>query len=451
MAGRKMPQNNEAEMSVLGVCFLNKFALEKVTEELDESMFYQEANKKIFKALLELHKTNTPVDITTVKNELDKQKNLSAVGGLEYISEVIDSVATTANLDSYIKIVKEKAVRRKLIDTATDIITNTYEEEKPLELLLDNSEQKILDVSRVRATSELTPIAEVLRTAQENLEMLAKEKKSITGLATGFYDFDSATSGLHEGELIIIGARPSMGKTAFALNIAANAARTTNKAVAIFNLEMSSLQLVNRMISAVGGIEGDKLKTGKLNNSDWKKYNEAMSILAETNIYIEDDVSVTLPEIKAKCRRLANNESGLSLVIIDYLQLITTGNKAESRQVEVSEISRSLKKMAVELKVPVIALAQLTRGAEQRKDTNQPRLVDLRESGAIEQDADLVLFLNRQDYFEEKTANQKQNIVPVDIIIAKNRQGSTGAFQLLFELDKSCFKNYLKAEPETQY
>lgn len=448
MAVKQMPQNKEAEMSVLGVCFLNKYALEKVVEEVEASMFYNDANQKIFSALVELHKNSTPVDITTVKNELDKQKNLNAIGGLDYLSEVIDSVATTANLDSYIKIIKEKAIRRRLIDTATDIITDTYEEEKELAVLLDNSEKRISDVAKSRASSELTPISEALRQAQANLEILAQNKSEITGLATGFYDLDKATSGLHGGELIILGARPAVGKTAFALNIATNAAMSTDKAVAIFNLEMNSEQLVNRMISAVGGIEGDKLKTGSLNHNDWKKYNEAMSELADTNIYIEDDVSVTGPEIRAKCRRLANSEKGLALVVIDYLQLVTTGGRSESRQVEVSEISRSLKKMAIELDVPVIALAQLTRGAEQRKESNQPRLVDLRESGSIEQDADLVLFLNRQDYFEEKSAEKKQTIVPTDLIIAKHRRGSTGLIELLFELDKSCFKNYQRTQVE---
>lgn len=442
-----MPQNNEAEMSVLGTCFLSKQALEKVCEEVDGSMFYNDANKKIFEALLELYKTNTPIDSTTVKDELDKQKNLNAIGGLEYISEVIDSVATIANLDSYIKIIKEKSVRRKLIDTATDIITETYEEEKDLALVLDGAEKKVLDVARARTTSEFTPISEALRHAQENLEKMAKNKSAITGLETGFYDLDKATSGLHEGELIIIAARPGMGKTSFALNLATNAAFTTDKAIAVFNLEMSAEQLVNRMISAVGSIEGDKLKTGMLNHTDWKKYNEAMSQLADTNIYIEDNASITSAEIKAKCRRLANSEKGLALVVIDYLQLVTTGGRTESRQVEVSDISRAFKTMAMELKVPVIALAQLSRNAE-RRETNQPRLADLRESGSIEQDADLVMFLNRQDYYENKTAENKATIVPVDLIIAKHRRGSTGLFQVLFELDKSCFKNYLKTEKE---
>lgn len=450
MPVKQMPQNNEAEMSVLGVCFLSKFALEKVCEEVDSSMFYNDANKKIFEALKKLHDTNTPVDITTINNELDRQKNLNSVGGLEYLSEIIDSVGTTANLDSYIKIIREKAIRRKLIDTATNIITDSYEEEKDLALLLDNSEKRVSDVARSRTTSEFTPISEALRRAQENLELMAKNKSAITGLETGFYDLDRATSGLHEGELIIIAARPGMGKTAFALNLATNASFTTDKAVAIFNLEMSAEQLVNRMISAVGQIEGDKLKTGMLNHNDWKKYNEAMSQLADTNIYIEDNASITASEIKAKCRRLANSEKGLGLIVIDYLQLVTTGGRTESRQVEVSDISRSFKTMAMELKVPVIALAQLSRNAE-RRESNQPRLADLRESGSIEQDADLVLFLNRQDYFENKSADNKANIVPVDLIIAKHRRGSTGLFQLLFELDKSCFKNYLRTEAEETF
>ena len=442
-----MPHNLEAEMSVLGVAFLNDISMERIIENINEDMFFSDANKKIFNALVSLYKSNTPIDITTVKNELDKQKNLTSVGGVDYLTEVIDSVVTSANLDYYMDIVKEKALRRNLINTATDIITNTYNEEDNLNKLLDNSERKFLDVIRTREVSEFKPISEALRIAQENLELMAQNKNAVTGLSTGFIDLDKATAGLHEGELIIIAARPGMGKTAFALNLACNAATTTKKAIAIFNLEMSAEQLVNRMISSVGQIEGDKLKTGMLNNNDWKRYNEAMSELSETNIYIEDNASITAPEIKAKCRRLATKPEGLGLVIIDYLQLVTTGGRVESRQVEVSEISRAFKTMAMELKVPVIALAQLSRNAE-RRESNQPRLADLRESGSIEQDADLVLFINRQDYFENKTADNKQTIVPTDVIIAKHRRGSTGLFQVLFELDKSCFKNYTKVSEE---
>ncbi len=441
MASRMMPQNIEAEMSVLGVPFLNPYAMEKITENLTEDMFFLDAHKKIFSALVSLQKNNIPIDITTVCNELDKQKNLNAVGGIEYLSEIVDSVVTSSNLDYYIDIVKDKATRRKLIDTATDIITNAYEEDEDLTKLLDQSEQKLSIVARARKTSEFKPIAVALREAHENLERLSKNKTAVTGVPSGFPDLDRATSGFHEGELIILAARPGMGKTAFALNIATNAAMKMDKNVAIFNLEMSAEQLVNRMISAVGQIEGEKLKTGMLNDNDWKRYTEAMSELADTNIYIEDDAGVTAPEIKAKCRRLASSPKGLGLVVIDYLQLVTTGGRVESRQVEVSEISRAFKTMAMELKVPVIALAQLSRNAE-RRESNQPRLADLRESGSIEQDADLVLFLNRQDYFETKTADNKATIVPVDVIIAKHRRGSTGLFQILFELNKSCFKPY---------
>jgi len=309
--------------------------------------------------------------------------------------------------------------------------------------LLDGAERSILNVVKARQVSEFKPIHEVLRKAQENLEMLAKNKRPITGLETGFYDLDKVTAGLHGGEMIILAARPGMGKTAFALNIATNAAQTTEKAVAVFNLEMSAEMLVNRMISSVGQIDSYKLQTGQLQHNDWKRYNEALSQLADTNIYIEDNAGITASEIRAKCRRLANQEKGLGLVVIDYLQLVTSGNKrVESRQVEVSEISRSLKTMALELDVPVIALAQLSRSAEKRENS-QPMLADLRESGSLEQDADMVLFINRKDYYEAK-GEKKETIVPVDLIIAKHRKGSTGVINLLFELNMSNFRNYMK-------
>lgn len=443
MATRKMPQNLEAEMSVLGVAFLNKTALEKVCEEITEDMFYSEENQKIFNAIKNLYNEHIPLDVTTLSEELDKKKDLNFVGGLEYISEIIDSVATAANVDYYINIVKEKAILRNLINTATNIVTEAYDNEDNINDVLDNAERSILNVIKARQTGEFITIGEALRNAQEKLEKLAQNKSEITGIPTGFYDLDKATSGLHEGEMIIIAARPGMGKTALALNIATNAAFNTPKAVAIFNLEMPAEQLVNRMISAIGQIESKKLQTGQLQHNDWKKYNEAMSQLADTNIYIEDDAGITASEIKAKCRRLAANEKGLGLVIIDYLQLITSGAKrSESRQQEVSEISRALKTMAMELKVPVIALAQLSRNAEKREN-NQPMLADLRESGSIEQDADLVMFINRKDYYKEKTELNKETNVPCDIIIAKHRKGSTGKFELLFELDKSNFKNYI--------
>lgn len=412
MANRKMPQNLEAEMSVLGVTFFNKNSLEKVCEEITEEMFFSEANKKIFNAIKSLYSQNIPLDITTLTEELDKKKNLNAVGGIEYITEVIDSVATAANVDYYINIVREKATLRSLIDTATEIITDAYDNEDNINVILDSAERNILSVLKKRQTSDFITIGDALKMAQENLERLAKNKSDITGVPTGFYDLDKATSGLHAGEMIIIAARPGMGKTAFALNIATNAAFNTDKSIAIFNLEMPAEQLVNRMISAVGQIDSKKLQTGQLQHTDWKKYNEAMSQLADTNIYIEDDAGITASEIKAKCRRLAASEKGLGLVVIDYLQLVTSGAKRnESRQQEVSEISRSLKTMAMELKVPVIALAQLSRNAEKREN-NQPMLADLRESGSIEQDADLVMFINRKDYYKEKAELNRETNVP---------------------------------------
>ena len=446
MASRAMPYNADAEMSVLGITFLDSRLISKICEEVTKDMFYLEKHQFIFDAVNSLYQSNTPIDVTTMKDELDKKKHLNAIGGIEYLSEIIDSVVTSANLDYYIKILKENWVRRNLIDTATNIVSESYDEED-INALLDNAERDILNAIKSRQASEFVPIGEVLRRAQENLEQLAKNNRPITGLSTGFYDLDKITAGLHGGELVILAARPGMGKTSLALNMATNAAATTKKAIAIFNLEMSAEMLVNRMISSIGGIDSYKLTTGQLQNADWKKYNEALSELAETNIYIEDNAGITAAEIRAKCRRLAQKPEGLGLVVIDYLQLITSGNKrVESRQVEVSEISRSLKTMALELDVPVIALAQLSRSAEKRENS-QPMLADLRESGSLEQDADLVLFINRKDYYETKS-EKKESIVPVDLIIAKHRKGSTGLINLLFELNMSNFRNYMKADNE---
>ena len=446
MAQRKLPQNLDAEMSVLGICFLNEYALDKICEDILPEMFFDEKNRVIFDTICDLHKNKIAIDITTVTDDLEKKKKLNQAGGVDYISDVIDSVAVASNLDYYMQIVKDNFVRRNLIDTATNIATNAYDDENVTDLL-DNAEREILNVVKARQSSVFVPIREVLRNAQANLEMLAQNKRTVTGLETGFYDLDRHTAGLHGGEMIILAARPGMGKTSLALNIATNAAMTTSKAVAIFNLEMSAEMLVNRMISAVGQIDSYKLTTGQLQTNDWKRYNEAMSQLADTNIYIEDNAGITASEIRAKCRRLANSETGLGLVVIDYLQLVTSGSKrSESRQVEVSEISRSLKTMALELDVPVIALAQLSRNAEKRENS-QPMLADLRESGSLEQDADLVMFINRKDYYDVNK-DIKQTIVPVDLIIAKHRKGATGKIDLLFELNMSNFRNVVHTNAE---
>ena len=448
MPARTMPHSLDAEKSVLGCAFLSKNSLTKICEDLYSDMFYSEQNQKIFEAIKRCYDAKVPIDITTVMDELEKKKDLSAIGGIEYLSDVVDSVPTAANLDYYIKIVKDKAVMRNLIETATDIVTDAYEEDEDITHLLDTAEKKILNVVKERQTSDFIHIKDAIAIAQENLEKLSQNKEEITGVPTGFYDLDKVTSGLHAGEMIIIAARPGMGKTAFALNIATYAAQNTNKAVAIFNLEMPAEQLVNRMRSSVGQIDSGKIRTGNMSHDDWKRINEANSQLAETNIQIVDDAGITAAEIKAKCRNLANKEEGLALVIIDYLQLVTSGGKRpESRQQEVSDISRSLKTMAMELKVPVIALAQLSRNAEKR-ESNQPMLADLRESGSIEQDADMVLFINRSDYYKAKEQLDACKNVVADIIIAKHRKGSTGKFQLLFELNMSNFRNYLATETE---
>ena len=445
MAERKMPQNLEAEMSILGACFLSTYALDKVCEEVTSDMFFSNANKIIFDAIFELHNKKTPLDSTMLINEIEKKENINTIGGVEYLSEVIDSVITAANIDYYIDIVREKALRRKLIEVSTGITTSAFDEDSETNDIIDNAEKSIFTVTKSRKAGEFKKIREVMKSTQEKLEDLAKNDKEITGIATGFYDFDKLTSGLHENELIILAARPAMGKTAFGVNIAVNAAINSKKNVALFNLEMSAEQLAMRMIAAQGGIEQNKLKTGRLEHNDWKKVNEAMSELSNINLFIEDASGMTVSEIRAKCRRLAAQDPGLGLVVIDYLQLIDGGSKyAGNRQQEVSEISRSLKTMAMELKVPVIALAQLSRSVELREN-KRPIMSDLRESGSIEQDADIVMFLYRDDYYN-KSAQEQTNVSVTELIVGKHRNGSTGTIELLFERSMSNFRNYIKKQ-----
>ena len=445
MAERKMPQNLEAEMSILGACFLSTYALDKVCEEVTSDMFFSEANKKIFEAIYNLHQNKIPLDSTVLVNEIEKHDNINSIGGLEYLGEVIDSVITAANIDYYIDIVREKALRRKLVEVSTNITTSAFDEETETNDIIDNAEKSIFSVTKSRKAGEFKSIGDVMKSTQARLEDLAKNDKYITGIATGFYDFDKLTSGLHENELIIIAARPAMGKTAFALNLAVNAAINSKKNVALFNLEMSAEQLAMRMIAAQGGIDQNKLKTGRLEHNDWKKVNEAMSELSDTNLYIEDASGISVSEIRAKCRRLATQGPGLGLVLIDYLQLIDGGSRyAGNRQQEVSEISRSLKTMAMELGVPVIALAQLSRSVELREN-KRPIMSDLRESGSIEQDADIVAFLYRDDYYN-KSASEQTNVSVTELIVGKHRNGSTGTIELLFERTMSNFRNYLKKQ-----
>ena len=445
MDKRNMPFSLEAEQSVLGAAFLSKYALQKICDELSSDDFYLESHIKIFDVLKELNNEGTPADITIVTDRLEKNKTLAQVGNIEYLLEVINSVPSASNVDYYINIVHEKAVLRRLINVSNEIASDSYLDNGEVNDILDGAEMKILNVVKTRKSSEFHKIQDVIYKAQENLEKLCNQKGEITGLATGFYKIDKITSGLHENELIIIAARPAMGKTAFALNVATNVAKTTKKAVAIFNLEMNAEQLVTRMFSSLGQVDGNKLRSGRLDNNDWTKLSEGISRLADTNIYIDDTPGVSIGDIRSKCRRLAASKEGLALVVIDYLQLISGSSKyTGNRQQEVAEISRSLKTMALELGVPVIALAQLSRAVEGRDD-KRPLMSDLRESGSIEQDADIVAFLYRDDYYN-KEARMEGNISISEFIIAKHRNGPTDTIKLLFKKNTSTFVNYTEEE-----
>ena len=393
MAERNIPNSIEAEKAVLGSAFLSKVALQKICDELTPDSFYSDANAKIFETISELNGKSIPLDITILANKLSEKKILTQVGNIEYLSEIIDSVPSASNVEYYINIVKEKMIGRKIIETATEIANDAYTSNDSIYDVLDSAEMKMLRIGNMRKTTEFQSIKDVAYREQANLEKLAEQGSDITGLATGFNDFDKLTAGLQPNQFIIIAARPAMGKTAFALNLATYAAMHNEKSVAVFNLEMSAEQLANRILQSLGQISGIKMRTGRLEHNDWKRLNEAISRLSDTNLFLDDTPGITIGEIRSKCRRLANSDKGLGLVVIDYLQLITGPSKTiGNRQQEVSEISRSLKTMALELGVPVIALAQLSRAVEQRED-KRPIMSDLRESGSIEQDADIVSFL----------------------------------------------------------
>ena len=437
-----IPHNLVAEQSVLGSMFLSKYALQKCVEGLTSDQFYSDANGKIFSVISNLSESGSAIDLTTVTAELDKRKELKQVGGVEYLSEIASLVPSAANVDEYIKIVEEKAILRRLIDSATEIATDGYQSTEDISDILDRAEKKILNVVKTRKGTEFRTIQDVLFKTQADLEKLSQNKGDITGLATGFYDLDKITSGLHPNELIIIAARPAMGKTAFALNLATNIAMNSKKTVALFNMEMGAEQLATRMLASVGQIELNKLISGRLEHNDWKRVNEAISRLADTKIFMDDTPGMTISEIRAKCRRLASSSDGLDIVIIDYLQLISGGTKySGNRQQEIAEISRSLKTLAMELEIPVIALAQLSRSVEGRDD-KRPILSDLRESGSIEQDADIVAFLYRDDYYHKEAAIDEYTSKS-EFIIGKHRNGPTTTIDLIFRRNKATFVNFI--------
>lgn len=448
MLNRNIPYSKEAEQSVLGAAFLSKGALQKICDELSEDDFYLEAHQKIFNVLKELNNDGLPVDITILSDRLESSRELSSVGNLEYLIEIANFVPSASNVDYYIKIVHDKSLRRKLIDASNEISNFSYTSEDEVNEILDNAEQKIFSIVQKRKTNEFRDIKDVVVKAQSDLEKLSKEKHEITGLSTGFYDLDRITSGLHENELLIIAARPGMGKTAFALNIASHVARNTTKNVAIFNFEMSAEQLVNRMLSSVGQINFSKFRNANFDNDDWKKLIEGISVLSSTNVKIDDTTGSTIADIRSKCRKLAATNEGLALVVIDYLQLINgSGKNNSNRQQEVAEISRGLKMMAMELHIPVIALAQLSRSVEARPD-KRPMMSDLRESGSIEQDADMVGFIYRDEYYNHEAGNDDKEYNECEFILGKNRNGPAKSVPLLFRGNTVTFFNLDKESSE---
>jgi replicative DNA helicase len=421
------PHNIEAEQSVIGAVFLDPESFSTASEVLMPEDFFRAGHQRIFSAMVQLADKGEPIDLVTVTSFLHNRKELDEAGGVSYLSDVAGSVPTAANIGYYSRIVEEKAMLRRLIRTATDIVTSGFEREDEVEEVLNEAEKSILEVSSRQNAGAFKSIKDVLIEVYDDIEKLHNQSADVTGVASGFRDLDRLTSGFQPNDLIIVAARPSVGKTAFALNVAQNVAVNTNENVAIFSLEMGAEQLVSRMLCAEGNIDSQRLRNGQLQADDWSKLTMAMGSLSNAGIYIDDSPGIRVAEIRSKCRRL-KQEHGLGMILIDYLQLIQgSANSKENRQQEVSEISRSLKALARELNVPLIALSQLSRGVESRQD-KRPMMSDLRESGSIEQDADIVGFLYRDDYYD--TESEKQNII--EIIISKQRNGPVGSVELAF-------------------
>ena len=422
--GKVPPHDIEAEQAVIGSMLTDQEAVYAAIERLKPEDFYREDNKQIYTAILNIYNKAEPIDIITLKAELSSMGKLDAVGGLEYIVELPEKVPTTANVDRYIKIVEEKSLLRNLIRAANEILSSGYAQEDEVENIVDHAEKKIFDVMQKKSQKGYTTIKDVLVESFTKLEELYNQKEHITGVPTGFAELDKKTAGLHGSELILIAARPAMGKSAFALNIGSYAATRANVPVAIFSLEMSKEQVGNRILCSEALVDSNNVRTGELNDEELGKLAETSGELSQAPIYIDDTPGISVMEIRAKCRKL-KLEKNIGLVIIDYLQLIQGSGKTSSREQEIAEISRSLKILAKEIEVPVIALSQLSRAVEARPD-HRPMLSDLRESGSIEQDADIVMFLYRDDYYNEDS--EKKNIA--EVIIAKQRAGSTGSVDL---------------------
>lgn len=437
------PQDIEAEQAVLGAIFLDAEALVEAMAQIEPQDFYRRAHQIIFRSMIALNDRNENIDIITLKSQIESENTLEDVGGISYLTELSQVTPTASGVAHYAKIVKDKSTLRELIQAATKIVKEGYSQEGSVEEIVEAAEKGILNVSEKRNSTGFQAIADILNSTMEHIDMLSQQNEEITGLPTGYPELDKMTAGLQPEELIILAARPAVGKTAFALNIAQNIGTRTDRSVAIFSLEMGAESLVNRMLCAEGTIEAGHLRTGQLTEQEWHNLIMAMGSLSNTSIFIDDTPGIKVSEIRARCRRLAQEKGNLGLILIDYLQLIE-GSGRESRQQEVSEISRQLKKLAKELKVPVIALSQLSRSVEQRQD-KRPVLSDIRESGSIEQDADIVAFLYREDYYQrqgtEEDKNEEEQAVDdvIEVIIEKNRSGARGTVELLFKKEYNKF------------
>lgn len=441
----------------LAAFFLNADTLPDAQEYVTADDFYKKAHRLLFQAMTDLQDNGTAIDTVTVSDYLDNHNNLDDIGGVGYITDLVAATPIASNVVYYAKIVQQKSTLRKLISTAQNIASRSYTEQDDVEGLVEDAERQIMDVSENRNQAGFKQIKDVLNQAMAQIDQLYQNDQAITGLPTGFRDLDKITTGLHEDEMIILAARPAVGKTAFALNIAQNVGTKTDKSVAIFSLEMGAEQLVNRMLCSEGSIDANHLRTGQLNEEEWQNLIIAMGSLSKAKIYMDDTPGIRMAEIRAKCRRLAREQGDLGLIIIDYLQLIE-GSGQENRQQEVSAVSRQLKKLAKELHVPVIALSQLSRGVEQRQD-KRPVLSDIRESGSIEQDADIVAFLYRDDYYRDAEGDEDDddqggnddgddNVGEVEVIIEKNRSGPRGTVKLLFVKSYNKFTNIAYNGPD---
>ncbi|WP_306543084.1 replicative DNA helicase [Anaerotignum sp.] len=432
------PHDDAAELAVLGAMFLDREAASLALEMLTGEDFYRPDHRQVFEAAEELYHSGVPIDMITVKNKLEEKQVFEQIGGLPFLANISTSVGSSANMRHYAAIVEGKSVLRRLIRTANNISQMSYEGKTDVNAIMDTAEKGIFDIMQNRHSDQFHHIRDIAVDSIEKIEDIYRSKGKLTGVPTGFVDFDQKTAGLQKSDLILLAARPSMGKTAFALNIIQNAAIRSNVPTAVFSLEMSREQLVNRMLCSEAMLDAQRLRTGELTDSDWADLIQAMGPLSQAPIYIDDTPGVTPMEVRSKCRRL-KVEKGLGLIVIDYLQLMSGNSRNDSRQQEISEISRALKAIAREMEAPVIALSQLSRACEQRAD-HRPMLSDLRESGAIEQDADVVAFLYRDEYYFPDTEKKNQ----AELIIAKQRNGPTGTVDLTWMGQYTKFGNFLK-------